>query len=341
MIGVSLIVGGISLLVSYKIPPIFTATTKFLPPQQQTSAATAMIQSLGAVSALTGAATGLKNPGDQYVSFLKSRAVLDAVVKRFDLIKRYELEFKEDAARALEESTTFLSGKDGLIVVSVDDKSPKVAAEIANAYVEELGGLLDRLALTETQQRRKFFEKQLLATKEKLINAEEFLKKSGVSSSVLKLTPVSAIEGIAKLQAEIKMQEVKVSGLTQYMTEDALELKRARAELMALREQLKKMDRIEGVGDEGSDYVARYREYKYQETLYDLISRQYEIARVDEAREGALIQVVDFAQPPERKSKPSKLKIVLTSVIFSWVAIFVIFVIYEKKARLASKSMAL
>lgn len=340
-----LAVGLIALAVSYKIPPTYTATTKFLPPQQQTSSAAAMIQSLGAVSGLAGAATGLKNPGDQYVSFLKSRAVLDALVKRFDLLKKYEVEFAEDAAKALEDSTLLISGKDGLIVVAVDDPNPKLASMIANAYVEELGKLMDRLAITEAQQRRFFFEKQLSFTKEKLAAAEVALRKSGINSDVLKVAPASAVDGIAKIQAEVKAQEVKISSMRQYYTESAMELKIAQAELNALKAQSKRMNDVDSLAGGDSGYVSKYREYKYQENLYEIFSRQYEIAKTDEAREGAVIQVLDLAQVPERKSKPARGRIAILSSVISGVFFlsclmffgenrcYSLFGLYKKKIR--------
>ena len=167
-----LAIGLLALGISFLIPPTFTAKTEFLPPQQQQSGAVAMLQSLGALGGLASAATGLKNPNDQFVAFLESTTVQDALVARFKLVEYFESEFKTDARKKLENISTITSGKDGLIAVEVSDKDPIFAAKLANAYVEELGKLLDRLAVTEAQQRRVFFEAQLQKTKEALVKAE-------------------------------------------------------------------------------------------------------------------------------------------------------------------------
>ncbi len=311
--------GLLALGITFAITPTFTASTKFMPPQQQQSGAAAMLSSLGALGGLAGAATGLKNPADQYVAFMKSRSVQDAMVERFKLMERYESKFREDARKTLETSSVIASGKDGLISVDVDDRDPQVAAQLANAYVEELGRLLSRLAVTEAQQRRLFFEKQLTNAKDKLVQSEQALKASGVNSSVLKASPAAAVEGLAKLKAGITAQEVKLASMRGYLTETAPDFKQAQTELAALRGQMARAETEEPASAAAkgadSDYISRYREFKYHETLFELFSKQYEMARVDESREGAVIQVVDAAQPPERKSKPKKATIALMTTL--------------------------
>jgi uncharacterized protein involved in exopolysaccharide biosynthesis len=176
-----LAVGIVALGISFAITPTFIGTTVFLPPQQQQNSAAMLLQSLGALGGLAGAAAGLKNPNDQFVSFLKSVVVEDALVERFKLMERYDVEFKMDARKELEDFSKISSGKDGLITVDFFDKDPAFAANVANAYVEELRKLLDRLALTEAQQRRVFFEKQMLEVTEKLKTAERALQATGVN----------------------------------------------------------------------------------------------------------------------------------------------------------------
>lgn len=323
-----LLAGLVALGLSFLIPPTFTATTKFLPPQQQQSAAAAMLQSLGALGGLAGAATGLKNPGDQYVAFLNSRTVQEALIERFQLRSRYESELKEDALRALAGKTRISSGKDGLITIEVDDKEPAFAAQLANAHLEELRKLLGRLALTEAQQRRQFFEKQLQQTKVKLTEAERALKGTGVNASALKADPAVAVAAVAQLQAQITAQEVRLASMRGYLTESAPEFKQAQAELGALRAQAAKAAHSDQQpGADGADYIARYREMKYQETLFELFARQFELAKVDESREASVIQVLDVAQTPERKSKPKKaLMAVLTTLATGFALLLFVFV---------------
>lgn len=314
-----LAVGLLALGISFLITPTFTATTKFLPPQQQQSAAAAMLQSLGALGGLAGAATGLKNPNDQYVAFLESRSLQDTLIKRFNLMERYESEFQDDARKALSTKAAISAGKDGLITVSVDDHDPAFAAELANAHVQELTVLLGRLAVTEAQQRRVFFEKQLAESKDKLTLAEQALQASGVNVSALKANPEAAVTGLANLQASITAQEVKVATMRSYLTENAPDFQQALTQLSALRAQLRKAESSQprsGNTDE-ADYVAKFRDFKYHETLFELFAKQYELARVDESREGAVIQVVDVALPPERKSKPKKATIAILATLAS------------------------
>jgi len=324
-----LLVGIAALGGSFFITPTFTASTQFLPPQAQQSAAASMLQSLGALGGIAGAATGLKNPVDQYVAFLKSRAVQDALVKRFDLVERYESEFPSDARKALGSASTITAGKDGLITVSVDEKDPQLAADIANAYVEELGNLLSRLSVTEAQQRRAFFESQLNTTKQRLIAAEQALASSGVSTSALNTSPELALEGPARLRAQVTAKEVQLASMRSYLTENAPQFRQALNELAALRSQLAKAekDQVRGGAFGNSDYISKYREFKYQETLFELFARQYELAKVDESKEGAVIQVVDVAVAPERKSKPKKALIAIAATLGSgFVLLFFIFV---------------
>ena len=313
---VPLVAGLLALGITFAIPATYTATTKFMPPQQQQSGAAAMLAGLGALGGLAGAASGLKNPADQYVAFLQSRSVQDALIDRFKLTERYETKFREDARKTLGGSVLIAAGKDGLITIDADDKDAEFSAQLANAHIEELGKLLNRLAVTEAQQRRVFFEKQLGNAKDNLVKAEQALKSSGVSSSALKASPAAAVEGLAKLKAAITAQEIKLASMRGYLTESAPDFKQAQTELSAMRGQMARAEKEEPAsGGKDSDYIAKFRDFKYHETLFELFAKQYEMARVDESREGAIIQVVDTAQPPERKSKPKKGQIAMVTTL--------------------------
>ena len=312
-----LTVGLAALGVSFAVPPSYSALTTFLPPQQQQGIAASMVASLGALSGLAGAATGLKSPADQYIAFLKSNSVEDALIERFKLIERYKSEFKQDARTRLEGSVKIISGKDGLISITVEDTDASFAADLANAYVEELTRLLSRLAVTEAQQRRKFFEKQLEQTKDRLTQAEIALNATGVSSNVLKSNPASAVAAVAALQAQVTAQEVKLGAMRGYLAETAPDFQQALVELTSLRSQLSKLSQYKAqpTAPGQSNYVSAYRQFKYQETLFELFARQFEMAKVDESREGAVIQVLDKATPPERKSTPKKAQIAIVATL--------------------------
>ncbi|WP_312259604.1 Wzz/FepE/Etk N-terminal domain-containing protein [Limnohabitans sp.] len=332
-----LVVGLVALGISFAVPPTFTATVKFLPPQQQQSAAASMLASLGGLGGLAGAAAGIKNPADQYLAFMKSNSVQDALIERFKLEERYATQFKTDTRAVLTGSTRAVSGKDGLISIEIDDKDPQFAADLANAHVQELQQLLARLAVTEAQQRRAFFEKQLSLVQAKMIAAEQALRATGVNSSVLKSNPTSAVAAVAALKAQVTAQEVKVGAMRGYLVDTAPDFKQALNELSNLRAQLAKQEKDEPASAAGQgDYVAKYREFKYQETLFDLFAKQFELAKIDESREGAVIQVLDAAQPPEKKAKPKKALIAIIATLAAGFALL-LFVFIRQALRNANK----
>lgn len=321
-----LVVGVVALGIAFIIKPTFTATTTFLPPQQQQSAAASMLQSLGALGGLAGAA-GIKNPADQYVALTGSRSVKDALIEKFKLTERYDTQLRQDARKELEKNTRISTAKNGLITVEVDDHEPQIAADMANAYVEELSRLMSRLALTEAQERRAFFEGQLKKAKDGLTTAEAALKATGISESAVKASPGAAVGAVASLMAQVAAKEVQISAMRGYLMESAPEFQRAQAELGALRGQLSRTEKDTASNGAGGDYVAKYRDFKYFEALYELMAKQYEVARIDESREGAVIQVVDKAIAPERKSKPKRgLVAVLATVAAGFVLLLFVFI---------------
>jgi uncharacterized protein involved in exopolysaccharide biosynthesis len=246
---------------------------------------------------------------------MQSVNVEDRLIERFKLMTVYDEEFRSETRKELKKNTRISAGKkDGLLTIEVDDTSPQRAADIANAYVEELRRLTSVLAVTEAQQRRAFFEKQLEQTRDKLTAAQRALQASGINEGAIRAEPKAAAEAYARLQAEVTAGEVRLQTMRGYLAETAPEFRQAQNQLAALRAQLVKRETVNTAGAQG-DYVDRFREFKYQETLFELFARQYEVARIDESREGAVIQVVDAATPPERKSKPKKALIAVMATL--------------------------
>jgi len=322
--------GLLALGISFLIPPTFTAVTRILPPVQQQSTSAALATQLDALAGLVGPAAGIKNPADQYVALLKSRSVYDAIIQRFKLKELYEATYLEDARKELEQRSEVSAGvKDGIIAIEVEDHDPKRAAAIANAFVEELRNLTKTLAITEAAQRRLFFEEQLTEAKDNLTKSEIALQGSGVSQATLRTVPQSALEALARLKAQIAAQEIKLASMRTFMTDANPEFRVGIQELAALRAELSKAEQSSPVKalNNGAEYITKYRDFKYHETLFELMAKQYELARLDEAREGAVIQVVDAAQPPERKSKPKKalIAVVTTLAVFflTLIAVFI------------------
>ncbi len=307
-----LLAGAVAYGVASMLAPIFTARATILPPQQsQGGVAGALMASLGGLAgALGGAAGGIKNPSDQYVALMQSVSVQDRLIDQFNLQRAYEVEYRVDARKLLESRVRInVAKKDSLIVIDVDDEDPKRAAAMANQHVEELRRLTSTLAVTEAQRRRVFFEAELEQTRVNLAKAQAALQGSGISEAALKIDPRATASSYARVQAEIAANEIKLAAMRGALTDTSPEVRQAQTTLAALRVQLARLEQ-QSSGKDGdnnnSNYVSIYREFKYQEMLFELMARQYEAARVDESREGAMIQVVDAAQVPEKKSRPRR-----------------------------------
>jgi tyrosine-protein kinase Etk/Wzc len=336
---IPIVAGAIALVISFFIPATYTATTRILPPAQQQASAAAMAAQLGSLAGLAGGAA-LKNPADQYVALLSSRTVFDAIIRRFKLNELYDDGSAEGTRRMLAKRTRMAAGsKDGIISIDVEDRDPKRAAEMANAFVEELQNLSKSLAITEAAQRRLFFETQLLQAKNNLTKAEVSLRGSDVSEATLRTIPQSALEALARLKAQITAQEIRLASMRVFMTDSNPAFKLAIQELVALRSELAKAEQGSTVAatTQGAAYIARYRDFKYHETLFELMAKQYELARLDEAREGAIIQIVDTAQPPDRQSRPRKVMITVLTILAALVAT-VAFTFARHAIRNASKN---
>lgn len=319
-----LVAGLVALGVTFVMPETFTSRTVFLPPQQQQSSAAAALSQLGALPGLVGlgsAAMGLKSPADQYVSLAKSATVADRLIDEFKLMQVYGVQHRSKAREELAEHVRVSLGKkDGLITIEVDDQSPQRASDMANRYVDELRRLTGQLALTEAQQRRVFFDAQLAQTRDRLTKAQQALQASGFSQGALRADARASAEGYARLSAEATAAEVRLQTLRRNLSESTPEVQQAASTLAALRSQLARLGEATDLKD-APDYISKYREFKYQETLFELFARQYELARVDESREGTLIQVVDPAMPAERRSRPKRTLVALAATAATLLAL--------------------
>lgn len=322
--------------------PIFEGQTILMPPEQQQNGAAAIMAQLAGVSGGIGAAAlNLKNPNDLYVGMLQSKSIGRNIVSRFRLERVYGDKTASDALNDLAKRTDIVSGKDGLIVVTVRDTSPVRAAQIANCYADELKLLTKRLAVTEGGQRRLFFEIQLKEAKQHLADAEVELKRTQEKTGVLQLEDQgrAAIDSLASIKAQISAKEVQLTVMKKSMTETNPYFSRTEAELQGLNEQLKQMLNGQGNDDDGVMlakskapelsllYIRKLRDVKYYEVLFELIAKQYEMAKMDEDNQGAVIQIVDIAIPPEKKSSPKSGLVLMISVLFGvMLAVMVAFI---------------
>ncbi|HTV06943.1 MAG TPA: Wzz/FepE/Etk N-terminal domain-containing protein [Acidobacteriaceae bacterium] len=319
---ISLVIGA---AIAFLMRPVYTAKALILPPQQQQSSASTLLSSL---SLLGGGVPGglLKTPADMYVGILESDTIADNIIHRFHLQSVYKERTLYDTRATLAKHADFETRKDGLIHISVTDHDPERASEMANAYIDELYHMNSTLAITEAAQRRLFFQQQVGEEKTALAKAEDALAQTQEKTGIIQLNGQADIilRSIAQVQAQITSDQVQLEGLLASSTEQNPDVQRLRQEISALRNQLSELQNRQGPMQPGStqiptrrlpkdalDYMRKLRDVRYHETLFDLLSKQYEAARIDEAKSAPLIQVVDRAIPPDKRSGPPRTLITL------------------------------
>lgn len=341
-----------AIVLTLLMPNIYTGRTKILPPQHNKGMASSMIGQLAPLAGLALSDLAVKDQNELYVAMLKSSTVANRIIDRFRFHEIYKMKLRIDTETRFAKASRITTSRDGIITIEFDDPDSKRAADVANAYVEELRNLTRNLALSEASQRRLFFEEQVKNSKDQLANAEVELKKTQEATGLI--IPDSqaraTVESIAILRAQVAAKEVQLRAMRSFATEEHPDLVRVTQELAGLRSQLIRLQRgaSEGPGDiyiatknvpeAGLAYLRKLRDVKYHETVFELLAKQYELARLDEAKEAALIQVLDRATPPERKSKPPRTIIVLvTFVVSTFIAIFLALVVHAA-TRMGSNS---
>lgn len=352
IIGLPLAALVLATLVSFILPTAYKASTKLLPPQQAQSGAAALLSQLGGVASMVAGGGALKNPSDLYIGMLKSRTIADNLIKKFDLKKVYETSSPEKARRLLDGDTTVNTGKDGLILVEVENEDKQLATKLANGYVSELLSLTKNLAISEAAQRRLFYEGQLENSKNNLATAEMQLKSGIDASGVISVDATSraVVETIGRLRAQVSAKEIQLSSSRAFVTNNNPEYIRTQQELTSLRAELSRLENGSAASDSTSSEAAAgqpglksiklLRDVKYYQMLYELLAKQYEIARLDEAKDPSIIQVLDPAVEPEQASKPKRLLIILFTTVFAFFAAVFIAFIAEAKQKLMRDSSA-
>jgi tyrosine-protein kinase Etk/Wzc len=354
VLGLPIFVAVASTVAALMLPNVYQASAKLLPPQQPQSGAAAILSQLGGLAGAAAGVSGLKNPNDLYVGMLKSRTVADVLVAQFDLKKVYGTDSLEKARKMLVDRTVISTGKDGLITIDVEDESPKRVASMANAYVDQLKSLTRVLAVTEAAQRRVFYERQLEMAKNNLANAEANLKSTLETRGVISVDVDSRtiLETVGRIRAQISVKEVQLRSMRSILTTNNPEYMRTEEELASLRAELTRLENGSGSNNGGTDRLARnkqaglenikvLRDVKYYQMLYELLAKQYEVARLDEANNPSIIQVLDSAVVPEKKAKPKRSLIVLFSTIFGFVlGAGAAFILEAKRKTMASPESA-
>ncbi len=315
----------VALAVAFLLPPKYTSSASFIPPGSNSGsgAAAALAGQLSQLSGMGGGGLlgAAKSPGDLYVGILKSSSIASELVKRFDLLNVYKVKKESQVEKLLANESKFEVGlKDSIVTISVTDKSPARARDLTNGYLDALRETNSRLALSEASQRRLFFGQQLAKEKDELADAEVDLKRTEEQSGLIApgVQTASEIQTIAQTRAQISVRQAELSGLRQTEAEENPDVLRLQSEIGDLQGQLARLDSGSGKGAGTAiptskvpavalDYVRKEREVKYHEALFEMLARQYESARLDEAHEAPLLQVLDPASYPDSKSGPPRM----------------------------------
>ncbi|MGA9566604.1 MAG: Wzz/FepE/Etk N-terminal domain-containing protein [Candidatus Korobacteraceae bacterium] len=326
-------------IIVFLLPKSYTATATILPPQQNQSILSSLVGQVAGGNTVDLRDIGLKNPSDVFVAMLKSRSVEDALINRFDLRKVYDKKTYQDARKVLEKRSEIDPEKEGLISIEVTDRDPQRAADIANAWVDELRTLNQSLALTEAAQRRVFFEQKLAQERDDLAKAEVAMQQIEQKTGLLQpdAQTKALIGAAADIRAQIAAKQVQLQSLRTYGTENNPDVKRVERELAELQAQSAKISQLDRGGNDVSEgnlqlptrrvasasveYLRVARDLRYHESLYDFLARQLEAARIDEAKNAVVVQVVDRGVPPERKSSPKRLLIVAIVTLIAFLLI--------------------
>ena len=311
----------LAVILAFALPVRFTAMASFIPPgsSNPTSAAALMgqLSSLGGLGLL-----GNKSQGDLYIGILKSHLIAQSLVQQFDLKKVYGEKKESEAEKVLAKRSNFEAGtKDPIVTINVTDHSPQRAAALVNAYLQALQGTTANLNVSESSQRRQFFEQRLAKEKDDLANAEVALKQSQEKSGLIAPAgqTASEIQTLAQLHAQITDRETRLAALLQDETESNEDVIRLKSEVGSLQSQLGQLENGQAGKPFGGlsaaqmpeaelEFIRRSRDVKYHEALFEIIAKQYEAARLDEARDAPL-QILDRGSVPDTRSSPPRLLI--------------------------------
>lgn len=338
-------------------PFSYTAKTVILPPQPKgESSMNALVGNLGGLGGLPGSgALGLKNPSDMFLGMLKSRTVADQVIVKLNLQQLYKTKTMTKTREVLKYASNIVAGKDGFITVEYTHSDPVIASAIANAYVQELNHLNSILAVTEAARRRMFYENQIKQASVSLSQAEAAMKQTqrktgwyefggfdvamagagggaggGAVSGGARVN-ASVLMKVEEMRAQITLKELELASKRAYMTEQNPEYVRGQATLLALKANLAKLQgkqdgadadvkvSVSQLSDTGFAYIHQMRDLKYKQSLLELYSKQFEMAKMDEAKESPSVQVVDKAVPPEERSSPKRAQMMIIATLVALV----------------------
>jgi tyrosine-protein kinase Etk/Wzc len=320
----------LSAIIVMILPKTYQATARILPPQQdQGLVAMMMSGGSGGLAGLAGNLLGTGTSADQFASIMQSERMMGAIIDRFKLMEEYKKDFRVDMYEKMSKIVDITAGKkDGIITITVEDEDPKKAADIANAYIGELNKVVAELSTSAAGGNRVFLEGRLARARADLTKAEDAMKAFQVKYNAINVPDQAkaSIEGVALLKAQIAVQEGQLSAVRSQLMDSAPEVQTIKATIGKLKAQLAGLEgtgtgAIPSVGSVpalGVQQVRLLREFKTQEMIVELLTKQYELAKLTEAKDVNSIQVIQKAEVPDKKYKPKRRNIVLgaTFVVF-------------------------
>jgi tyrosine-protein kinase Etk/Wzc len=320
-------------VISLTTPPTYVARTSLMPAQQGGGvSALASFSGLASLAGLSGMSGAVKSSDQMYIALMRSLSVQMALIDQLQLKERYKSKNLEEARMSLTNNVIITAEKSsGLLVIEAQDRDAEFAAKLANQQVHELNVILSRLAISEAQQRRVYYEQQISKTKKSLVEVEVRLKeaqqKAGIQ--VTSMLVDSAIGLWADTYAQITAKERQLKMLGQFATLQNPEMHRLKAEIAVLRTQISQYEngnqqrgdqvkgkvKIKDISTAQQEASLAYRDLKFQETLLDGFVRQLELAKIDESKEGPPVQVLDVARAPEIRAKPERRKLVISYTV--------------------------
>lgn len=347
----------LSTLIALVIPKRYVATIRLMPPDYHTGLSLAAFPALsqaagggasggteggsGSAMSIANQLLGLNTSGDLLIGVLRSRTVEDRVIKRFQLMNLYGERYPEDARRKLESRTEIEpEKKTGIITISVEDHLPSRAAAMCQAYVEELNELLAKVNTSAAHRERVFVEGRLNEIGKDLSTAEkEFSEFASQNNAIDVPQQAKAIvEGAARLEAQLMVAESQLQGLEQIYTPQNIRVRQLGAQVAELRRQQDKLSGkgvdLETGGALGSDqsypsmrqlpllgvkYLDLYRKNKVNEAVFELLTKQYEVAKIQEAKDVPSVQILDAVEVPQKKSFPHRFWIMLGGMCLAFV----------------------
>lgn len=331
-------------IVSLRMTPIYRAKATIMPIESSGGRVSAALRSLDSLPFVGGLVPSIG--GNKLVVLLKSRTMAEDVIQALDLMKVFfeepqdEPPTLQDAARSLTGMTETKDDK-GLISISVEYKDPEIAADIANQYTIELQRFLSENALSMAKRNRIFVENQLYKVKKELREAEEALKGFQVNKKIVAMDAQTeaSIMALANLKGQITAKEVQLGVIKQYSTPSNPDVLTIKDELRELKKQLAMVESKKSGNPEtgampsfseaptlGLQYIRLKRKAVTHQKVFELLTQQYEMSKIDEAKEDITFQVIDRAIPPKARIKPNRRRnVMLAGVVSLFAGIFLVF----------------